>query len=31
MDYLNKFDLAKQLPAWRDMAKRELSGARASR
>jgi HD-like signal output (HDOD) protein len=31
MEYLNKFDLAKQLPAWRDMAKRELSGARASR
>ena len=31
MDYLAKFDLTKQLPAWRDMAKRELSGARASR
>jgi HD-like signal output (HDOD) protein len=31
MAYLEKFDLAKNLPTWREMAKRELSGARPNR
>jgi HD-like signal output (HDOD) protein len=31
MEYLEKLDLAKNLPAWREMAKRELAGARPAR